>query len=83
MFLDSATAEEKDFLARYHAGSLRVPEDVKELTRLCKLYRRDALLNKYRTMLLIEYILAVLLESPDSEVLLPLARFITVCMEAE
>ncbi|CDO68930.1 hypothetical protein BN946_scf185000.g73 [Trametes cinnabarina] len=55
--LARATNENQEYMKKYQDGSLRVPEDVKELMRLCKQYRKDALQHQYDGQRLAEYIL--------------------------
>ncbi|KAL7284736.1 hypothetical protein ACG7TL_002042 [Trametes sanguinea] len=55
--LARAIAENEQFLQKYRDGSLRVPADVKELLRLCKQYRKDALQHQYNGHRLAEYVL--------------------------
>lgn len=77
--LAAASAETKEFLAMYLAGTLRgVPEDVKELIRLNKQYRRDALLHEYRSRLFAERVYSAFLEFVDPAALPPFPEFVAM-----
>ncbi|KAL1940980.1 hypothetical protein VTO73DRAFT_7616 [Trametes versicolor] len=77
--LAAASAETKEFLAMYLAGTLHgVPEDVKELIRLNKQYRRDALLHEYRSRLFAERVYLTILELVDPAALPPFPEFVAM-----
>lgn len=77
--LTLATAEAKDFLRQYHADTLRIPEDVKELMRLVKQYHKEALLYQYRGLLFIEQIYVL----QDANIRLSFSDLVALYMQIE